>query len=87
MQFKSTRDINVSVSSAMAIKTGLSHDGGLFLPESIPQIDLATIEGLASMSYNERAKKILKFFLTDFTDEELTLYIDKHTKNQLFLEI
>lgn len=72
MQFKSTRDGSVSVSSAMAIKTGLSPDGGLFLPESIPSVDLATIESLASMSYNERAKKILGLFLTDFTDAELT---------------
>ncbi|MBO5733760.1 MAG: threonine synthase [Clostridia bacterium] len=72
MQFKSTRDAGVSVSSAMAIKTGLSPDGGLFLPESIPNVDLATIESLASMSYNERAKKILGLFLTDFTDDELT---------------
>ena len=72
MQFKSTRDGKVSVSSAMAIKTGLSPDGGLFLPESIPNVDMATIESLASMSYNERAKKILGLFLTDFTDEELT---------------
>ena len=72
MQFNSTRDKNVAVSSAIAIKTGLSPDGGLFLPESIPHVDLNTIESLASMSYTERAKKILGLFLTDFTDEELT---------------
>ncbi len=84
MQFKSTRDVNVSVSSAMAIKTGLSHDGGLFLPENIPHIDLDTIESLASMSYNERAKKILKLFLTDFTDEELSDCVDKAYNREKF---
>ncbi len=84
MQFKSTRDVNVSVSSAMAIKTGLSHDGGLFLPETIPHIDLNTIESLASMSYNDRAKKILKYFLTDFTDEELTDCVNKAYNREKF---
>ena len=70
MQFISTRDKSVNVSSAMAIKTGLSADGGLFLPESIPHISLDAIKNLANMSYNERAKEILSLFLTDFTDEE-----------------
>ena len=72
MQFKSTRDKSVAVTSAMAIKTGLSPDGGLFLPETIPHVDLDTINSLVTMSYNERAKKILGLFLTDFTGEELT---------------
>ncbi len=84
MQFKSTRDVSVSVSSAMAIKTGLSSDGGLFLPEAIPHVDLNTIEGLASVSYNERAKKILSLFLTDFTDEELTDCVNKAYNREKF---
>ena len=84
MQFKSTRDANVSVSSAMAIKTGLSHDGGLFLPESIPYVGLDTINSLSSMSYNERAKKIIGLFLTDFTDEELTDCVNKAYNREKF---
>ncbi len=84
MQFKSTRDASVSVSSAMAIKTGLSQDGGLFLPESIPSVDLDTINSLASMSYTERAKKILGLFLTDFTDEELTECVNKAYNREKF---
>ena len=84
MQFKSTRDANVSVSSAMAIKTGLSSDGGLFLPESIPCVDLDTINSLCSMTYNERAKKILSLFLTDFTDEELTDCVNRAYNREKF---
>lgn len=84
MQFKSTRDTSVSVSSAMAIKTGLSPDGGLFLPEAIPHVDLDTIGNLASMSYNERAKKILSLFLTDFTDDELTDCVNKAYNREKF---
>ena len=38
MQYQSTRDKNVRVSSAFAIKTGLAADGGLFVPEQIPHL-------------------------------------------------
>ena len=71
MQYRSTRDNSLSVSSALAIKTGLSAEGGLFLPESIPTVTLEEIKALAPMSYNERAMNILSRFLTDFTKEEL----------------
>ncbi len=84
MQFKSTRDASVSVSSAMAIKTGLSPDGGLFLPESIPCVDLKTINELATMTYNERAKAILSLFLTDFTEDELTDCVNKAYNREKF---
>lgn len=84
MQFISTRDKSVSVTSAMAIKTGLSSDGGLFLPESIPHVGLETIKSLATMSYNERAKEILRLFLTDFTDDELTDCVNKAYNREKF---
>jgi len=84
MQFISTRDKSVSVTSAMAIKTGLSSDGGLFLPEIIPHVDLETIKSLATMSYNERAKEILGLFLTDFTDDELTDCVNKAYNREKF---
>ena len=71
MQYKSTRNSSISISSADAIKQGLSVEGGLFVPESIPSLDASLIESLSNMSYRERAKVILSKFLTDFTEEEL----------------
>ena len=71
MQYRSTRDNNLQVSSALAIKTGLSPEGGLFLPETVPTISIDDIKKLAPMSYNERATNILERFLTDFTKEEI----------------
>ena len=64
MQYQSTRDKNISVESAYAIKTGLSADGGLFVPGFIPQISESEIKLMSTMSYNERAIKILSSFLT-----------------------
>lgn len=71
MQYNSTQDKSKKVSSAQAIAQGISHDGGLFVPESFPKLEPATIENMLSMSYQERAKLIISEYLTDFTDEEI----------------
>ena len=67
--YRSTRS-NASVSASQAILKGLSEDGGLFVPERIPQLD-KTLEELGSMTYGEVAYEVMKLFLTDFTEEEL----------------
>ncbi len=72
MNYISTRGANNDkVSSAHAIKTGLASDGGLFMPESLPRIDLEFIKELSSLSYQKRAARILSLFLEDYTEEEL----------------
>ena len=71
MQYKSTRNGKISISSAQAIKQGLSVEGGLFVPEAIPMVSADEIASLAGMNYRERAYLILSKFLTDFTKEEL----------------
>jgi threonine synthase len=83
MQYQSTRDKSISVSAAEAIKTGLSSEGGLFVPESFPSVSMDEIKGLAEKSYNERAYFVLSKFLTDFTEEELKGCINKaYTKEK-----
>ena len=71
MQYQSTRNKKLSVSSAQAIKQGLSVEGGLFVPETIPTISITEIEQMSDMTYNERAYSILSKFLTDYSKEEL----------------
>ncbi len=44
---------------------GLAPDGGLYLPESYPQIELATLQSWASLSYADLAYEILSRFATD----------------------
>ena len=84
MQYRSTRDSNTQVTSAMAIKTGLAPDGGLFLPETVPQVSLSEIESLCGMTYNERAVDILSRFLTDFTQEEITTCVNRAYSREKF---
>lgn len=71
MNYVSTRDTSVKVSSAQAITRGISADGGLFVPESFPSVSLERIEQLSKLDYIGRAKAILSLYLTDFTEEEL----------------
>ena len=71
MDYFSTRGGAERVSSAAAILKGLASDGGLFVPASFPQMPLSAIEELAGLSYEERAVRILRLFLTDYTEEEL----------------
>ena len=83
MQYQSTRNKALSVSSAEAIKKGLSEEGGLFVPEALPGMTLDEIGALADLNYRERAYRVLKKFLTDFTDEELNYCIDNaYTKEK-----
>ena len=72
MKYVSTRGGEAQgVSSAYAIKTGLAADGGLYMPEAIPEISEDFLRELTALSYSERAAKVLSLFLTDYTFEEL----------------
>ena len=87
MQYQSTRNKALSVSSAEAIKKGLSEEGGLFVPEAIPSITIDEIGALADLNYRERAYRVLKKFLCDFTDEELNYCIENaYTKEKFETE-
>ncbi len=68
--YKSTRGGEEAVTASKAILQGLACDGGLFVPDEIPKLDL-TMEQLSGMSYQETAYEVMKLFLTDFTEEEL----------------
>ncbi|MEG2039110.1 MAG: threonine synthase [Oscillospiraceae bacterium] len=71
MNYISTRNKKTVVSSAQAITQGISADGGLFVPETIPQISETEIEKLSGLAYPQRAQLILSKFLTDFSETEL----------------
>ncbi len=72
MNYTSTRDRSLSVTSAQAIVRGISAEGGLFVPETIPALTRAEIERLVHADYVERAVTVLSKFLTDMTPQEVT---------------
>ncbi|SDX31213.1 threonine synthase [Tepidimicrobium xylanilyticum] len=64
MRYFSTRDKTISISSSEAIIQGISKDGGLFVPETIPKID--NLMELTKMDYRKLAYFIMSKFFTDF---------------------
>ena len=76
MKYSSTRGDSVQVTAAEAIIKGLAADSGLFVPDELPQISPSFIEELVPLSYEERAVKVLRLFLTDYTDEELKTCVE-----------
>lgn len=68
--YKSTRGGETGITASEAILKGLAKDGGLFVPEHIPALEIA-VERLAGMSYQEVAYEVMSRFFTDFTCEEL----------------
>ena len=77
MKYNSTTNKNIVVSASQAIAQGISTDGGLFVPQEIPQYSLADIESFTKLDYVGRAKKILSDYLDDFTAEEIDECVTK----------
>ena len=71
MNYVSTRNNDIKVTSAQAIASGISEEGGLFLPCSIPSLSPDDFDKISTLDYKGRAAYILKMFLTDFSDYEI----------------
>ncbi len=76
LMYKSTRGKGNAVTASQAILQGLSPDGGLYVPETIPQLQKSMKE-LSKLDYRETAYEVMKLFLTDYTEEELRDCINK----------
>ncbi len=73
--YRSTRNADETATASEAILKGLANEGGLFVPDSIPALDVS-LEVLAQMDYRQVAYEVMKLMLTDFTEEELKACID-----------
>ncbi|MCF0229663.1 MAG: threonine synthase [Parasporobacterium sp.] len=75
VMYKSTRGHSDTITASQAILQGLAPDGGLYVPTSIPSLDVDPA-ALAEMDYKSIAYIVLSSFLTDYTEEELKSCID-----------
>ena len=70
MQYISTRGTAPHLSFEDAMLTGLARDGGLYVPQDIPQISRDEIKALRGLSYEEIAFRVMRPFIGDtFNDE------------------
>lgn len=72
MRYYSTRDDSRQMFTlADAAFVGLAPDGGLFLPERVPQVDMALVEALAERSYADMATYLAQQLFDDLDPEDV----------------
>jgi threonine synthase len=82
MRYISTRGSAPVLSFEDAMLTGLARDGGLYVPETIPQMSHDDIAALAGKSYEDIAFAVMRPFIGDtFTDAEFRDIIAKAYAN------
>lgn len=76
MAYVSTRG-GEAISASAAILRGISSNGGLYVPQTLPVLTKEEILSLANVFYPERAARVLSLVLDDFSEEELLSYAKK----------
>jgi len=70
MQYISTRGTAPVLDFEAAMLSGLARDGGLYVPQEIPQISAAEIAALEGQSYEKIAYRVMRPFVGEiFTDD------------------
>lgn len=76
MKYKSTRGKVNQLSFSETVLMGLADDGGLIIPEKIPQIGKEDILRLRDLPYKELALNIMGYFIDDIPQSDLKKIID-----------
>ena len=85
MFYKSTRDHTVKKTFSECLLSGLSVDGGLYVPDMIPQWTEDEIQALKGLSYAELAFKIIQVFVgNSIPDHDLEKLIQDTYSPQVF---
>ncbi len=77
MKYISTRGKAPELSFSDAVLTGLASDGGLYLPETWPQVSQSTMLAWRDLSYADLAVEVLSLFATDITSDNLRQIVHK----------
>ncbi len=75
MKYISTRGQMEPIEFQDAVMTGLAPDGGLLLPQELPNIG-NQLEAWAKLSYTDLAFEVIRLFATDIPDADLKKLID-----------
>ncbi len=76
MRFISTRGQTPALGFSDAVATGLAPDGGLFLPERLPDLS-GRLPAWAGLGYAELCFEFLRIFATDIPAEKLRAIVEK----------
>lgn len=77
MKYCSTRGQVKGLNFTDAIMMGLADDGGLLLPEEVPQLSQTEMKRLATLSYPELAFEIISKYATDIPAADLKELVER----------
>lgn len=77
MRYLSTRGQVRGLPFKQAVMMGLAEDGGLLLPETIPQLTPGDLDALARLAYPELAFQVMARFIDDIPSADLKSLIDR----------
>ena len=81
MKYISTRGQAPELTFEDAMLTGLARDGGLYVPETIPQLSTDDIKAMAGKPYEEIAFQVMRPFVGDtFSDDDFKGIIERAYK-------
>ncbi len=81
MKYMSTRGQVKNIPFKQAVMMGLAEDGGLLLPETIPQLTPGDLDALAKLAYPELAFHVMSYFIEDIPSADLKTMIDRAYSN------
>lgn len=87
MKYISTRGQSPAQSFSEILLGGLAPDGGLYLPESYPQLTDADLTAMRAMNYRELAFAVLSRFATDIPAADLKALIDKTYTSTVYCNV
>ena len=87
MKYISTRGQSPAQSFSEILLGGLAPDGGLYLPESYPQLSDADLTAMRGMNYRELAFAVLSQFVTDIPAADLQTIIDKTYTAEVYCNV
>ena len=70
MRYISTRGQAPALSFEEVVLTGMASDGGLYVPESVPELSRDDLAAMAGLSYAEIAFRVMKPFVNGEIDDE-----------------
>ncbi len=87
MRYISTRGRVPAQSFCDILLGGLAPDGGLYLPETYPQVDRADLDAWRNLSYAELAHRILSRFIDDIPAADLQAICDKTYTAEVYCHV
>ncbi|MDD5394224.1 MAG: threonine synthase [Thiothrix sp.] len=87
MKYISTRGQSPAQSFSEILLGGLAPDGGLYLPETYPQLTVTDLTQMRGMNYRELAFAVLSRFITDIPADDLKAIIDKTYTPEVYCNV